>query len=66
MAFYMLIHWVSLVLAGAALVILLGLVALQAIRNRRTRYESTRRESLLKLALNTSRSRSFCPPSRRS
>jgi len=61
MAFYMLIQWVSLVLAGAALVILLGLVALQAIRNRRTRYESTRRESLLKLALEYIEEPQFLP-----
>lgn len=61
MAFYTLIHWVSLVLAGAALVILLGLVVQQAIRNRRLRREAVRRESLMALALEYVEEPQFLP-----
>ena len=61
MGFYTLIHWVSLGLAGATLVILLGLVVQQSVRNRRTRREAARRESLMGLALEYIEEPQFLP-----
>jgi len=59
--YYTLIHWISLALAGATLVILLGIVVQQAVRNRRTRREAARRESLMALALEYIEEPEFLP-----
>jgi HEAT repeat protein len=61
MGFYTLIHWVSLVLAGAALAILLGLVVRQSIRNRVTKRDAARRQSLMALALEYIEEPEFLP-----
>ena len=61
MGFYTLIHWVSLVLAGAALALLLGLVVKQSIRNRQSRRDAARRESLMNLALEYLEEPQFLP-----
>lgn len=61
MGFYTLIHWVSLVLAGAALAILFGLVVRQSIRNRLTKRDARRRQSLMALALEYLEEPEFLP-----
>ncbi len=61
MDFYSLIHWVSLVLAGAALVLLLVLVLRQSFRNRHTRRDAQRRQSLMALALEYIEEPQFLP-----
>ncbi|MEN9572418.1 MAG: hypothetical protein RL514_273 [Verrucomicrobiota bacterium] len=61
MGFYSLIHWVSLVLAGAALALLLVLVLRQAFRNRHTRRDAQRRQSLMALALEYIEEPQFLP-----
>lgn len=61
MGFYSLIHWVSLVLAGAALVLLLVLVLRQSFRNRQTRRDAQRRQSLMALALEYIEEPQFLP-----
>ena len=61
MVLYSLIHWISLALAGATLVILLGIVVKQAVRNRRTRREAARHESLMALALEYIEEPEFLP-----
>ena len=61
MGFYSLIHWVSLVLAGAALLLLLVLVLRQAFRNRHTRRDAQRRQSLMALALEYIEEPQFLP-----
>ena len=61
MGFYKLIHWVSLVLAGATLAILLVVVMRQAFRNRRVRRDAARRQSLMALALEYIEEPEFIP-----
>lgn len=61
MGFYKLIHWVSLVLAGATLAILLVVVVRQAFRNRRVRRDAARRQSLMALALEYIEEPEFIP-----
>lgn len=61
MGFYTLIHWVSLALAGAALAILLVVVVRQSFRNRRTKRDAQRRESLMALALEYIEEPQFLP-----
>ena len=61
MAFYALIHWVSLALAGATLAVLLVVVVRQSFRNRRTRRDARRRESLMALALEYIEEPQFLP-----
>ena len=61
MAFYALIHWVSLALAGATLAVLLVVVVRQSFRNRRTRRDARRRELLMALALEYIEEPQFLP-----
>ena len=61
MGFYVLIHWVSLGLAGATLAILLGVVVRQWFRQRRAQGDATRRESLMALALEYIEEPEFLP-----
>lgn len=61
MGFYMLIHWVSLGLAGATLAILSVVVVRQSFRNRRTRRDALRRQSLMALALEYIEEPEFLP-----
>ncbi len=61
MGFYTLIHWVSLLLAGATLAILLIVVVRQAYRGRRTQRELVRRQSLMALALEYIEEPEFIP-----
>ncbi len=61
MGFYTLIHWVSLLLAGATLAILLVVVVRQSFRNRRTKRDAKRCESLMELALEYVEEPQFLP-----
>lgn len=61
MGFYTLIHWVSLALAGGTLAILLVVVVRQAFRNRRTKRDGLRRQSLMALALEYIEEPEFLP-----
>ena len=61
MGFYTLIHWVSLALAGATLAILSGVVVRQSFRNRRTKHDAQRRQSLMGLALEYIEEPEFLP-----
>ncbi|MFM8471617.1 MAG: HEAT repeat domain-containing protein [Limisphaerales bacterium] len=61
MGFYTLIHWVSLALAGATLAILTVVVVRQAFRNRRSRSDARRRDSLMAIALEYVEEPAFLP-----
>ncbi len=61
MGFYSLIHWVSLALAGATLAILLVVIVRQSFRNRRTKRDAQRRQSLMALALEYIEEPQFLP-----
>jgi len=61
MGFYTLIHWVSLGLAGATLAILSVVVVRQSFRNRRTKRDAARRQSLMALALEYIEEPEFLP-----
>ncbi|NBR87816.1 MAG: HEAT repeat domain-containing protein [Proteobacteria bacterium] len=61
MGFYVLIHWVSLALAGATLAILSAAVVRQWFRQRRSQRDAQRRESLMALALEYIEEPEFLP-----